>query len=41
MTTRTLAEALRIPLFFTIAAWVIVFLIMVAIEAIWYLDRQF
>ena len=40
MNSRGLVDALQIPVALTILLWLIIFLMMVGIEAIWYIDRQ-
>ncbi len=38
MSGRDLIESIRIPVFFVVAMWVIIFLMMIGIEAIWFID---
>lgn len=40
MSGRNIFEAIRIPVLLAVAMWVIIFLIMVGIEAIWFIDEH-
>ncbi|MEZ4499979.1 MAG: hypothetical protein R2839_07820 [Thermomicrobiales bacterium] len=41
MNRRSFGDAIRIPVTLIVAVWLMVFLLMALIEAIWFLDRQF